>query len=397
MAGFPRIVVVAKELRILRVVTSSECVPWHLGNTLRRLPQDFKVCVCGQDVSLHSKDFPNVDWANINIDRRINFFSDFFALLRLCKLCINYQPDIIHSIMPKASLLAAIAGFVCRVPVRFHTFTGQVWATEFGFSKWIFYWIDRIVVLLNTQCFTDSPSQSQYLFENGISYDGEPLPVLGIGSLGGVDLARFDMDRIRNYGKRLKFELGIPDSHFIFSFIARKTLDKGCIDILLAFNRVLKDNPYVHLLFVGPDETDGLLQEMQNNQPDTFTNVVDIGRVTNHEMYLAISNVLCLPSYREGFGTIVIDAAAMSVPTIGSNIVGLVDSIEDGKTGILFTAGSIDQLAHAMLACSLDTESTHQLGAAARKKVELHFTADVMYIALKECYMRSLQVGEKSQ
>lgn len=384
-----------KELKIVRVVTSSECVPWHLGNTLRRLPQDFKVCVCGQDVSSHSKDFPGIDWVDINIDRRISYLSDFIALLRLCRLCISYRPDIIHSIMPKASLLTAMAGFICRVPVRLHTFTGQVWATKSGFSKWTFFWIDRIVVLLNTQCLTDSPSQSQYLFENGISDGCEPLPVLGIGSLSGVDLERFDIRKIMADGKRLKSELGIPDSHFIFSFIARKTVDKGCIDILLAFRKVLRNNPFVHLLFVGPDEANGYLQELQHGQPDIFENVVDIGRVVNHEMYLAISNVLCLPSYREGFGTIVIDAAAMSVPTIGSNIVGLVDSIEDRTTGILFPVGDIDQLADAMLACSFDLASTHQMGAAARKRVELHFTAEVLYTALKECYVRSLQLVDR--
>jgi glycosyltransferase involved in cell wall biosynthesis len=167
---------------------------------------------------------------------------------------------------------------------------------------------------------------------------------------------------------------------------------------LHAFNRVLKANPNVRLLYVGPDESDGKVDLLKQTNPALFANVIDVGRVDNHEEYLAISNILCLPSYREGFGTIVIDAAALSIPTIGSRIVGLVDSIEDQKTGVLFPAGDIERLAELMLSFSRDEAATRQMGKLARARVEAHFTADRLYLALRDTYWRAFQEsgGERS-
>lgn len=378
-----------KKLKVVRVVTTSECVPWHLGNTLRRLPTDFEVCVVGENVSRYRASFPKVDWVDIEINRKINPISDWLAFFALCKLFIRYRPDIVHSIMPKAGLLTAIAGLICRVPVRIHTFTGQVWATKSGFTRLFFYMLDRIMVLLNTVCLTDSPSQSMFLFDRGISHGHKPLPVLGNGSLMGVELERFNDEGLPKKTKLLQKQLGINDSDFVFSFIARKSIDKGGIDVLYAFNAVLKNNPSVKLLYVGPDESDGELNRLRLANPKLFENVIDIGRVENHEEHLAISNVLCLPSYREGFGTIVIDAAALGVPTIGSNIVGLVDSIEDGKTGVLFPAGDIQRLVDIMLSFSRDKSATNCMGMCAKARVETHFTADILYMALKDIYCRA--------
>ncbi len=386
-----------KRLKIIRVVTSSECVPWHMGNTLKRIHADFDVCVVGQNVSKFKGQFPGVEWVDINISRKIDLSADLSALIALYRLFRRYQPDIVHSIMPKAGLLTALAGFLCRVPVRLHTFTGQVWANLSGMPRLYFYMLDRVVVLLNTTCLTDSPSQSQYLFDHGISHKHGPLPVLGRGSLIGVDLNRFDLNKTADGAKKLRAKLGMNESEFIFSFIARKSLDKGCIDVLHAFNEVLKRNSTARLLYVGPDESEGELDRLRKSNSWLFENVIEIDRVNNHEEYLAISNVLCLPSYREGFGTIVIDAAALSIPTIGSDIVGLVDSIEDGKTGILFPAGNIKRLAEIMLLFSKDQAATQQMGLLARKRVEEFFSADILYLALKDFYLQAAQKVTRTQ
>jgi glycosyltransferase involved in cell wall biosynthesis len=121
--------------------------------------------------------------------------------------------------------------------------------------------------------------------------------------------------------------------------------------------------------------------------PEAFNGVIDIGKVDHHEAYLAISDVLCLPSYREGFGSIVIDAAAMGVPAIGTRIAGLVDSIEDGKTGVLVPAGDISKFAGAMLSMIEDQPRRIKMGIAARHRVEADFTADKLYASLRDYYL----------
>jgi glycosyltransferase involved in cell wall biosynthesis len=375
------------KLKVVRVVSASYVVPWHLANTLKRMPADFEVCVVGQGVSSHRDSYPDVRWMDINLSRKIQLVSDLAALFALCRFFISYKPDIVHSIMPKAGLLTAVAGFICRVPIRIHTFTGQVWATKTGPIRSIYYWLDRLINSLNTICLTDSASQSAFLHAHKVSHAGGALPVLSRGSLSGVDVARFNLPALAEQAGHLRMQLGLNETKFVFAFIARKTRDKGAIDVLKAFSAVSKIHPSAKLLFVGPDESNGEIENSLKFDPELFNNVLNVGQVDNHELYLAISDVLCLPSYREGFGTIVIDAAALGVPTIGSNIPGLVDSIEDGKTGLLFPAGDIDALACIMAEFVENPTKYKKMRLSAKARVDEFFTAELLYDALKALYL----------
>ncbi len=377
--------------RVVRVVTASYVVPWHLGNTLKRITNDFDVCVVGQDVSIYAKDYPGVEWVDIGLNRKISPVADFISLIKLIRFLWSYKPDIVHSIMPKAGLLTALAGILSFVPVRIHTFTGQVWVGKKSGFKRIFYVFDWLINKLNTVCLTDSPSQSKFLFDFGISHYGKPLPVLGSGSLSGVDLSRFNVDQISYNAAALSEELDISEENFVFAFIARKTRDKGAFDVIHAFSRLVKHYPNCLLLFVGPDESDGELEALLVEEPALFKQVISVGQVDNHAAYLAIADVLCLPSYREGFGTIVIDAAAMGKPTIGSDIVGLVDSIENQKTGLLFPAGDVDALTKAMMTFLESPDQLETMGVVARKRVEKFFSADILYSELKNLYFQFYQ------
>ncbi|RBA24022.1 glycosyltransferase involved in cell wall biosynthesis [Herminiimonas fonticola] len=373
-------------LKVVRVVTASYVVPWHLHNTLMRISSDFEVCVVGMDVSKNQNSYPHVKFVDIDINRKTSLSADFLALFALCRFFLAYKPDIVHSIMPKSGLLSALAGFVCRVPIRIHTFTGQTWAAKKGLSRHFYYFLDRLINALNTVCLTDSFSQSSFLRDYKISNSGCPLPVLSKGSLSGVDVERFNLSTLIEPGNKLRCELGLDKEDFIFSFIARKTRDKGAIDILKAFSSVSAVSQKAKLLFVGPDE-DGEIERLRETAPELFSNVVDVGHVSNHEVYLAITDVLCLPSYREGFGTIVIDAAAMGIPTIGSDIPGLIDSVVNQKTGMLFSVGDLDELTKLMLTCIAEPLMLTQMGQFAKSRVTEFFTADKLYTALKEFYL----------
>lgn len=377
----------SRKLKVVRVVTTSECVPWHLGNTLIRIVNDFDVCVVGEGVSAYKDIYPNVRWVDIPISRKVNLLSDLITIYHLCKLFLQYQPDIVHSIMPKAGLLSAISSFICRVPVRLHTFTGQVWANKKGFTRLFFKYIDKLIIKLNSLCMTDSPSQSQFLYEQNVSFDGAPLKVLLKGSLSGVDTLRLNKIRVYKDAQSLRAELGIKESDFVFTFLARKSYDKGAFDIINAFSALSTDNPNVKLLFIGPDESDGEVDLLIKKYPLMAKSIFNIGKVKNHELFLAITDVLCLPSYREGFGSIVIDAASMGVPTIGSSIPGLTDAIVDKQTGMLFTAGNINELVGLMKFLVDHLELCREIGNNAKSRVDEFFSADQLYLALKELYI----------
>jgi glycosyltransferase involved in cell wall biosynthesis len=379
---------VSEKLKVVRVVTASYVVPWHLNNTLKRMAMDFDVCVVGQNVSTNQSLYPEIQFVDIDIPRKFSLFKDLMALISLYQFLRAYRPDIVHSIMPKAGLLTAMAGFFARIPTRLHTFTGQTWATHQGVSRWFFYSIDKLINFLNHRCLTDSDSQSVFLLANQIAYLNQALPVLLKGSLSGVDVLRFNRQALQAQADMLRNELGLTKNNVVLSFIARKTRDKGVVDMLEAFSMLANENNHIKLLFVGPDE-DGEVARLRLAQPILFTNVIDIGHVNNHEVYLAITDVLCLPSYREGFGSIVIDAAAMSVPTVGSRIPGLIDSVADGETGILFEVGMLEEFVQSLELLINDQVLREKMGNAAKMRVDEYFSADKLYAALKEFYLEN--------
>ena len=378
-------------LKVLRIVTVHECVLWHLGKTLDELARHFDVTVAGEGVSRYADRFPDIAWVDIDIPRKARPSKDLKSLFQIFLLCRRLRPDIVHSIMPKAGLLTALAARAAGMKVRMHTFTGQVWDTKTGLSRLIYKVLDRVVVRLNSVCLTDSPSQSRHLHDNGISLHGQPLPVLGKGSLVGVDLERFDPERIKSSARVTRTSLGLSDAHFVIAFIARKSRDKGALDMLRAFAVAKGGAPDMRLLFIGPDESAGEIDRLRHAEPELFDAVVERGTVANHEEYLLVSDLLCMPSYREGFGSVVIDAAALGVPCVGSHIAGLVDSIEDGKTGLLHPAGDIARLAELLLQLHRDHDRLTTLGEQARTRTRTYFSSGVMGNLLVDFYMAQVK------
>lgn len=374
-------------LKIIRVVTDPYAVKYHMPNTLSRIGLDFNVLVVGQDVTQFADQYPNIKFINLKIARKISLMSDILVVVSLIKIILKFKPDIIHSLMPKASLVAALAGFLCAVPVRLHTFTGQVWATKSGLSKFLLRSVDWIVNCLNTVCLTDSISQSHYLYDNGIRSKGKPLPVLIKGSLSGVDVSRFDCQSLIVDSNSLKSKLNINANDFVFIYIARKTVDKGAVDMLKAFHHTYKKYNHSKLLFVGPDEDD-VIKKLKLKNPELLNGVIEIGSVNNHEVYLCISNVLCLPSHREGFGSIVIDAAATGIPTIGTKIPGLVDSVIDNQTGSLIELGDVTAFTDSMISYIEQPSKVELFGNNAKERVDKYFAADLHYAALKSFYLK---------
>ena len=296
--------------------------------------------------------------------------------------------------MPKAGFLTALAARAAGIKVRMHTFTGQIWDTKTGLARWSYQLLDRIILRLNFVCLTDSPSQSRHLYEHGFSFCGRPLPVLGQGSLIGVDLERFDPVRIQASAEVTRESLGLSDDQFVIAYIARKSRDKGALDMLKGFKLAKVDRPHLRLLFIGPDESAGEIERMRLADPALFDLVIERGTVSNHEEYLMVSDLLCLPSHREGFGSVVIDAAALGVPCVGSHIVGLVDSVSEGVTGQLHPPGDIKRLAELVRALDGDRARLNDLGQQACRRARTQFSTDIMGRLLVDFYRSQLAVAQ---
>ena len=376
---------------VFRIVTSNYCVSTHLKNTLLRIPNNFQLFVLGDNVEKFSSEFPNVFFKNVSLERKFHLIKDLRSLIFISYLIIKYKPKVVHSLMTKAGLFTAIVSFFLKVEIRVHTFTGQVWANRQGLVRFTLKLIDKVICKLNTHCFTDSKSQSEYLFKNGVSLGGEIIPFFCNGSISGVDINKFNSNILLKNNERILNELRIDKSDFILGYIARKSIDKGCIDMLLIFDKLLKNNNNnnykLKLLFIGPDESDGELKKFYYSNPNIKENIIDLGFVSNHHEFINLCDLMCLPSHREGFGSIVIDAASLGVPTIGYNIPGLVDSLSDDYSGILVPFKDIDSFVVETIKLINNSKKLKTMSVNARKYAVDNFNADIINQELFNFYL----------
>lgn len=266
---------------------------------------------------------------NIPINRKINFFEDIKSVILLYKFLKKENFNLVLSVSPKAGLISSISSFLARIENRIHFFTGQVWATKRGIFRFILKSVDKLIATLNTNNLIDSPSQKEFLIREKVIKD-QKSTVLLQGSISGVDVNKFSFsEEIR---LELKNKYKIENSDIVFMFIGRLNTDKGIFDLVRAFDKLLKEYENVKLFLIGPDE-----ENIENQICEflKFKNVIRIDYVSNPQEILNIADVLVLPSYREGFGTIVIEAASMGIPCIASDIYGLNDAIVNNETGLL--------------------------------------------------------------
>ena len=342
---------------------------------------------CGSDSShLHPDILSASHFHNIPIQREISPIKDLYALYKLFTLFRSNQFDLIHSITPKAGLLAMTAAFLSGVPVRIHVFTGQVWVNKKGHSRFLLKALDRMTASLATHVLTDSFPQRLFLIDQGI-VGKKKIQVLEHGSIGGVDSERFKPDAIAR--QELRLSLAIPEDAVVAIFVGRLTRDKGILDLVAAFNHASAIVPNLHLLIVGPDEQN-LSEELRKMVPTALNRLHLLGQTAEPEKMMAAADFFCLPSYREGFASVVLQAAATGLPSIASNIYGLTDAVDHGKTGFLHETRSIEQICSLLVQYTSNPELRLKMGENARKRALELFSSERLVNAQMRFYETAL-------
>jgi glycosyltransferase involved in cell wall biosynthesis len=357
---------IVNQYKIAVVSAAPETIVSFMSSHLLALRDVYLVsAVCGgaKDISTQLK-VPNVNYIDIPIARKVSPFGDLVSLFKLIYLFRAEKFILVQSITPKAGLLSMLAAWICQVPIRVHIFTGQVWVTRSGFSRWYLKSFDRLITALATSLLADSPSQKQFLVNEGIA-SAKDIEVLGDGSICGVDTTRFKPNHDSKI--RVRAQLGVPEDGVLGLFLGRLKKDKGVLDLALAFSdsRYVLDNLY--LLFVGPDE-DNLKAKILELVASKRNYVRFVGSVNNPEDFLSAADFLCLPSYREGFGLVIIEAAATGIPTLASRIYGITDAIVHGATGILHEPGNSTEIEMGLQEMAKNRKGCQAMGEAAQKR-----------------------------
>lgn len=388
-------------IKVCRVAT----VSYYLVSQLKTQAEFLRDS--GMKVVLISSDGPELSELNLNaklihevidIPRSIKPWKDIVAFIKLMKTYRKHNFDIIHSTTPKAGLLTAVAAFILGTPVRLHTWTGQQWVTLKGPIRWLSRFSDKIIGCLNTCCYTDSKSQRQFLLKEKIIVP-QKLHLIGQGSLAGVDLRRFDSNRWPESEKvALKNTLSIGTNSKVLTFVGRISRDKGIIELVSAFKKLIRHGYNVDLLIIGPRDQDcGGNIDFAFPKIDQSQRIHYLGYTKCPERYLAISDIFCLPSYREGFGTVVIEAAAMGVPTVGTKINGLIDAVDNGKTGILVSVRDEKSLFNAFRKLLDDPELSIKMGNSARERCVKKYDSNIVNKLLVGEYLQLLNNVSKKK
>lgn len=285
----------------------------------------------------------------LEISRQIEPFKDLKSLWGLYKIFKRERPDIVHSHTPKAGTLAMIAAKLARVPHRLHTIAGLPLVEVTGKKRQLLNVVEKITYHCATKIYPNSYGLKEIILQHKFTTSSK-LKVLGNGSSNGIDLNYFNPDNITQVQKQdLRVNLGIAKEDFVFVFLGRLVKDKGINELISAFKNLNNRMQNTKLLLLGAyeKELDPLLpittEEIQNNQ-----NIITAGWVSDVRPYLAISNALVFPSYREGFPNTVMQACAMKLPCIVSNINGCNEIIKNNINGLVIPVKDQMSLVQAM-------------------------------------------------
>ena len=319
----------------------------------------------------------------VPMERHISLVKDLISLWQLFSVFRKEKPDMVHSMTPKAGLLCMLAAWMARVPVRVHTFTGLVFPTAKGLKRRVLMLTDRITCACATHVIGEGQGVRNDLVNHHITT--KPVKVLGYGNVRGVDMNFYSRrPEVMEIAETIRDE-----EMFTFVFVGRIVKDKGINELCDAFARLTRKFTNARLFMVGPyeEELDPLSEKTKqeiNNNPA----IVSVGMKRGDELlaYYAASDCFVLSSYREGFPNTVLEAGAMGLPSIVTDINGSREIIVQGENGVIVPSKDADALFHAMKAMIDDSEDRQRMAANSRRMVAERFEQSFVRKCLYDYY-----------
>ena len=374
--------------KILRACTVPQSIGFVVG-MIPDLTKEYEVGVLsspGEEWAMLDKYGDAVKRLEVPMERHISPLRDLRSLWRLVRVFRRERPDMVHSMTPKAGLLCMLAAWITRVPVRVHMFTGLVFPTATGLKRRILMATDRLTCACATHVLPEGEGVKRDLLDNGITR--KPIKVLGYGNCRGIDLDRFDptLPEIQAEAAKLR-----KPEVFTFIAIGRLVGDKGINELVAAFSRLNRELPATRLILVGPQE-----KELDPLSPATLSEIESnpaieaVGNQADVRPWLAAADCHVLASYREGFPNVVIEAGAMGLPQIVTDINGANEIIINGRNGVIVPPKNADAIHASMSRMATDPAFRSVLAANARPLIASRYEQSYVRRCLKEYYKEIL-------
>ena len=305
--------------------------------------------------------------------------SVFSSILSFIKIFKEQKFDMVQFSTPNASLAASIAAKICKVPVRLYCQWGIRYVGFGGIARKIFKFIEKIVCNNATHINAVSPMNMAFAINEGL-YKAKKAAVVGRGGTIGVDLTNYDYSQKNKWREEIRNKNGLNNDDFVFGFSGRVSADKGCKELFTAFKKLSEEKEDARLFIAGPiDDKSGADDEIFNWAKNS-DKVIFTGQIENKEMcyQYGAMDVLVHPTYREGFGMVIQEAAALGCPVITTDIPGASEVLENGKSCLLVKPADWESLYEKMKEICEDREKVKKMGENARLFTEKHYERSIM-------------------
>ncbi len=364
-------------MKIIRSSTVPQSLDTFCKGMLKELAQEYEVVAVSSpgEALERVRQREGVKTIAVPMERHISLLKDLKSLWRMWRVLRKERPDIIHSITPKAGLMSMVGGWLAGVPVRVHTFTGLVWPTTTGLKRRVLMATDWLTCACATHVIPEGEGVKNDLLKHNITH--KPIKVLGYGNIRGIDMSHFnpaDFNRGHHGG-------------FTFVFVGRIVRDKGINELVAAFDKLHKEHPEVRLVLVGDRE--GNLDPVAPETIDRINRgdgIEAVGKQSDVRPFYAQADALVFPSYREGFPNVVIEAGAMGLPSIVTDINGSREIIIDGKNGIIVPSKDEEALYQAMKHFLEHPEEVAEMAAKARPLIASRYEQSYVRQCLYDFY-----------
>lgn len=328
--------------------------------------------ICNEDNDLQKHLPAQITYRPIKMKRGIDGLGALKSIYELYRLFKKGDFDMVQYSTPNAAMYASIASTLANVPIRIYCQWGIRYVGFSGWRRFVFKKIEKLVCTLSTVIQPDSKGNLIFSYNEGL-YNSDKGRVIWNGSANGVDLSKFDIKKKNEWRFMIRAKYELSEHHFVIGFIGRIYKDKGINELLQAFKILTEKYDHIRLFIIGPlDVEEGVNEQLLTWSYDA-REVVYCGYSTQVEAYLAACDIFVLPSYREGFGTVVIEAGAMGLPVIVSNIPGPTDAMIEKKTGFVIPKGSVHPLVNAIEKLMLNPVLHKQMGEHAHQYVKENY------------------------
>lgn len=373
--------------KLIRVTTSDISLFLLLRGQLKFLNNYYEVVGLSSDTGLlhQVEKREGIRVIELAMRREISIMRDLLCLWHMYRIFKKEKPFIVHTNTPKGSLLSMIAALVAKVPHRIYTVTGLRYQGASGVGRFVLMSMERLTCLCANKVIPEGEGVKRTLIADGITR--KPLKVIHNGNINGINTHYFSPEGRQTQREETRRRLGIEADEFAFIFIGRIVKDKGMDELAEAMNRLLRMNKKCKLMLVGWFEREqGSITEEHENFFRNNDSVSYVGYKKDVRPYLAAADALVFPSYREGFPRVVLEAGAMGLPSIVTDINGCNEIIVEGENGVIIPPRDKNSLYEAMLHFIDNPDKTTAMAANARRMIQEKYEHQDVVEALLEMY-----------